>query len=215
MTLQELKKIVRQGEGLYIEFKLKTIYPYKIVKEIVAMANAKGGMLLIGISDDGKLEGLQYANEDEFVMRKNIDKFCKPKIDYETETIGLLNGKQVLVFHIKEAEHKPIFRLYDPKKKIGQAFFRVADKSLQASREIRQILKYEKSHHFGGFTYGENEQKLVKYLDQHSKIDVNTFAKLVNQDIKQASEALIILTLTGLLEIKPEEHNDFFVMKNS
>ncbi|MEQ8573732.1 MAG: ATP-binding protein, partial [Fulvivirga sp.] len=51
MTFQELKRLVSQGESETLEFKRKVAHPEKIVKEIVAFANTKGGKLLIGVSD--------------------------------------------------------------------------------------------------------------------------------------------------------------------
>jgi predicted HTH transcriptional regulator len=47
-----LKALVRQGEGMHLEFKLKAAHPEKIVREIVAFANAQGGLLLVGVGDD-------------------------------------------------------------------------------------------------------------------------------------------------------------------
>lgn len=62
MDLTKLKEIIAQGEALDREFKSdradgindKTIY-----EEIVAMANTNGGVLLIGVEDDGRVTGAQ------------------------------------------------------------------------------------------------------------------------------------------------------------
>jgi len=213
MTLQELKKLVRQGEGLKVEFKRKTIYPYKIVKEVVAMANAQGGVLLIGIDDNGTIAGLQNAKEDEFVLRKAIDTFCSPAVSYKTEQIKINTNLSVLAFHIAESTQKPIYRLYDLQKNIGKAYFRVADKSLQASREIRKILQYQDDNPYKGFSYGENERKLMKYLEKYNRIDVLSFAKLTELKVFEASELLVRLTLCQLLKIVPQEDKDYFMMK--
>jgi len=60
MTLQEVNKLARDGEGLHVEFKKKVAHPEKIVREIIAMANTEGGYLLIGVDDDGTVSGQKF-----------------------------------------------------------------------------------------------------------------------------------------------------------
>lgn len=53
LTEQNLMLLVAEGEGLSVEFKQK--YSSKIVQDIVAFANSKGGRILLGVADDAKL----------------------------------------------------------------------------------------------------------------------------------------------------------------
>ncbi len=213
MTFTTLKKLVAQGEGLELEFKTKVVYPYKIMKELVAFANAKGGKLLVGVEDDGAIKGLKNASEEEFVLRQYIDKFIVPALSYEVERLALNDKRQVLIFTVAESTSKPVCRLIDTKDRKGQAFYRVKDQSLQASREMWLVLKYEKTNRFSSFSYGKNESILVKYLAQYERITVETFAKIAEIKLKEASELLVKLTLCNLIEIRPQESGDFFVMK--
>lgn len=213
MTFTALKKLVAQGEGLELEFKTKVIYPYKIMKELVAFANAKGGKLLVGVEDDGTILGLKNAHEEEFVLRQHIDKFIVPALQYEVERLALNDKRQVLIFTVAESASKPVCRLIDTKDRKGQAYYRVKDQSLQTSREMWLILKYEKTNRFSSFSYGKNESILVKYLAQYERITVETFAKVAEISPKEASELLVKLTLCNLIEIRPQESGDFFVMK--
>ena len=43
MLVGDLKKIVSEGESDRVEFKIKVNHPEKIIREVVAFANAKGG----------------------------------------------------------------------------------------------------------------------------------------------------------------------------
>ena len=83
MDLRTLKELVKQGEGDNLEFKLKSNHPEKIVREIVAFANSGGGKLLVGIGDDKTIKGLKYADEDEYILEKAIQKYCTPPIPYD------------------------------------------------------------------------------------------------------------------------------------
>ena len=72
MELKELYRLVRKGEGETLEFKRKAAHPEKIVREVVAFANTKGGDLLIGVDDNGTIPGVKYAEEEIFVLNKAI-----------------------------------------------------------------------------------------------------------------------------------------------
>jgi predicted HTH transcriptional regulator len=57
MTLRELEQLVELGEGISLEFKRRVPQPERIAKEIVALANTNGGRIVLGVSDDGTIEG--------------------------------------------------------------------------------------------------------------------------------------------------------------
>ena len=44
MELKEIQRLTHEGEGQFLEFKKKANHPDKIVRELVAFANAKGDM---------------------------------------------------------------------------------------------------------------------------------------------------------------------------
>ena len=60
MTEQELKFILSEGEGTFVEFKEKV--SKTLVREIVAFANASGGRVLLGVSDDSVPIGIRIDN---------------------------------------------------------------------------------------------------------------------------------------------------------
>ncbi|MDR1826969.1 MAG: putative DNA binding domain-containing protein [Methylobacteriaceae bacterium] len=56
----ELEKLIRQGEGLTLEFKsdLKCLPDRDLIVAAVSLANTEGGDLLLGVEDDGTVSGL-------------------------------------------------------------------------------------------------------------------------------------------------------------
>lgn len=210
MTFAELKQIVARGEGLYTEFKRKVNHPDKIVKEIVAFANTNGGKLILGVDDDGTIVGLKYATEDEFEMRKAIELYCKPMINYNVTKVIVAPNRSVLVFDILPNPQKPVFVIYNFKKNTGVAYIRVADQSLQASREMRKILQGNTESTEILFTYTEKERTLMQYLAKFQRIDVDSFAKTAQILPKEASDILVRLTLAKVLIVESEELKDWF-----
>lgn len=58
--LKNLNKILELGEGQFIEF--KETFDKSLQKEIVAFANASGGVIYLGITDSGNPRGLTITN---------------------------------------------------------------------------------------------------------------------------------------------------------
>jgi len=213
MDYRALRELVRQGEGTHLEFKQKSNHPERIVREIVAFANTEGGILLIGIGDDKTLCGLKHVEEDEFLLVRAIEKYCTPAIDYRLERVALSDEREVLAIHVPESPVKPHYVVLGPLDEHKRAYVRVADKSVQASKEVREILKGERASRDIRFTYGDKERALMQHLDQHRSITVDRFASLANIPRRMASRTLVLLVLANVLEIHPDEMVDHFTAR--
>jgi predicted HTH transcriptional regulator len=213
MRAWELKELIGRGEGQHVEFKRKANHPEKIMKEIVAFANASGGYLFIGVDDSGTIPGLRFPTEDAYVLEKAIEKYCKPKISYKLDLVHLSGQKSVLCFYIEESSKKPHYVIEDFETNWGRAYVRVKDRSIQASREVRQILKRSRRNKDIHFQYGEKERQLLGYLEEHEHITVNEFAQLAHLNRYKSSQTLVLLVLANVLEIIPQEKEDIFILK--
>jgi predicted HTH transcriptional regulator len=207
MTLQEVHKISQQGEGTRIEFKKKAAFPEKIVREVVALANTEGGYLLIGVDDDGTVSGQRFIEEEVFVMIKAIKEMIHPALECPVEVIKLNAKKGVAIFFIPKSAQRPHYLLQNNKKK---AFVRVKDKSIQASKEIWEILRRSRYPKDIGFTYGEKEEILMKTLGQQDTITLNEFRNVAKLSKYTASRTLVRLVLANVLSIVPQEQEDIY-----
>jgi len=213
--LQTLRKLIRQGEGLHLEFKLKTTHPEKIVREIVAFANTEGGQLLIGVSDDKQIYGAKFPDEDEYVIQKAIEEYCSPPINYTIERIPIAeeSEREVLLFDVEKSIQAPHQIIKGDDK--GKVYVRVADRSIQASKEMRTLLKEGRKEKQFRFNYGAKEQKLMSYLSINSAITVAQFANIADIAPKTASRTLVLLCLANVLRIEAHEYEDLFVIANN
>jgi predicted HTH transcriptional regulator len=210
MTLQEVKVLATKGEGLKIEFKKKAAHPDKIVRELVAFANTEGGDLLIGVDDDGTVSGQRFIEEEIFVMEKAIRELILPPLEFEVFTIKLSEKKGVAVFRIPKSPDRPHFLQEKDRK---QAYIRVLDRSVQASREVWEILKKGQILRDTVFTYGWKEEVLMKALGESEKITLNEFAKLAKIPRFLASKTLVRLVSANVLKIHPQESEDYYTLK--
>lgn len=212
MTIQDIHKIAQQGEGLRIEFKKKAAFPEKIVREVVAFANTEGGYLLIGVDDDGTVSGQRFIEEEVFVMEKAIKELIFPSLACEVSMFKLNAKKGVALFTVPKSLTRPHY-LYSNSKK--QAFVRVKDRSIQASKEIWEVLKRSRQPKDIGFTYGEKEEILMKALGNQEFITLNEFRRIAKLSKFTASRTLIRLVLANVLAIVPQENEDLYMLKDS
>jgi ATP-dependent DNA helicase RecG len=99
MNIDELKNLVRIGEGLTLEFKKSS--GSNIGREICAFANARGGRILLGIDDDGRFAGVTNLNKLKSEMQttaRNID----PPLLLDIQTVD-----DILIVRIPEGKNKP------------------------------------------------------------------------------------------------------------
>jgi hypothetical protein len=208
-----LTRLVNQGEGLQLEFKAKTTYPDKIVKEMVAFANTKGGTLLIGVNDDGHISGVKYPEEDSLLILKALAKYCRPRIKTKYEYIRISDKKWVVVFEIWESNRKPVKFQETKRKRI--TFIRHEDKSLQASREGEGILKLRFGKNPIAFQYGEIENKLLKTLAVKQQATLEELQKFTGINDAMLSSKLIQLAAARVIGWSPRESHDLFLSGGS
>ncbi len=202
--------LAAKGEGLRIEFKKKATFPEKIVRELIAFANTSGGSLLIGVDDDGTVSGQRYIEEEVFVMEKAIHALIFPRLEYELFSLKLSEKRGVAVFKVPVSAQRPHYLKESDRK---HAFIRVADRSVQASKEVWEILRRGKNPKDMVFTYGNKEDILMKALSASDKITLKEFAKLANLPRFLASKTLVRLVLANVLQIHPQESEDYFTLK--
>lgn len=71
---EKIAQLISQGENSALEFKRDGIAPDDLAKEIVGMLNREGGVILIGVEDDGNISGIEKTNEEWIsnISRNNI-----------------------------------------------------------------------------------------------------------------------------------------------
>jgi len=205
MNYEELKALVAQGEGLKIEFKLKARHPEKFLKEICAFANTKGGHLLVGVEDNGRIHGLSEAIEDAYIIQSYVERYMLPVPTYSISTIAISRGKFVVDVKVIAGGEKPYYVLPFETQPMQKAYIRIDHQSIQASKEVRELMKLERKSRDLKFQYGDKEKSLIGYLSGHAVITVAQFQTLCKLNRAVASRTLVLLTACHVLGIIPQE----------
>ena len=94
-TRTEIMDVIANGESSRVEFKRDDIRVEDLARSLVAFSNLEGGMVLLGVEDDGVISGLVRDNVEEWVMTACRDKI-RPAIIPFFEILRDLNGGQNL-----------------------------------------------------------------------------------------------------------------------
>lgn len=210
MRLEEIVRLAAAGEGLRTEFKKKATHPEKIVREIIALANTEGGYLFIGVDDDGTVSGQRFIEEEIFVMDRAIAELIQPQLSVEREVLHLNAKKGVAVYKISKSELRPHYLIEENRKK---AYVRSGDRSIQASKEMWEILKRQKLEENIVFSYGKKERILLQALEAKSTITLREYMQLAKIPVFIASKTLVRLVLANVLRVIPQEKGDLFMLR--
>jgi predicted HTH transcriptional regulator len=125
--------LIKENEGLKLEYKQQISSQEKIAKTLSAMSNTAGGMILIGISDQRKIIGID-PEEERYMIAAANESFCMPKANLDLHVISidpdnLYEGEKYVLLVIVHAtqDERVAVKLPDGSLKI---YRRVGDKSL-------------------------------------------------------------------------------------
>jgi ATP-dependent DNA helicase RecG len=130
----ELMRLVRGGEDTFLELKVKLSNPEKIAQEIVALANTGGGVIVFGVNDQLRVEGIEDGEnvQDELVRicREEVVPPIVPFID----RIAFDNGRRIIALDVN-GKRRP-YRTRD-----GRFFIRIgAEKRETSPEELSTLL---------------------------------------------------------------------------
>ncbi|AKB28109.1 ATP-dependent DNA helicase [Methanosarcina siciliae T4/M] len=100
-----LQNLIKSGESETLEFKEK--FDDRTVESAVAFANAKGGMILIGVSDKGNITGVDIGKETLAKWANQVSDKTEPQLISEIEVLEF-EGKKVVAVKIPEYPIKPV-----------------------------------------------------------------------------------------------------------
>src|SRR5881396_1735404 len=130
----ELMRLVRGGEDTYLELKVKLSNSERIAQGIVALANTGGGVIVFGVNDQLRVEGVEHPEEvqDELV-RICREEIVPPLIPF-IDRLAFDNGRRIVALEVN-GKRRP-YRTRD-----GRFFVRIgADKREASPEELRALL---------------------------------------------------------------------------
>ncbi len=129
-------------ESSRLEFKLVIPNSSKIIRTVIGFCNAKGGKLVIGVKNDGSIEGIpeDEAHQAMEWLDHAIYEACTPPIlplIYQQR----IDGKVLLIIEVSSGTNKPYYQ-----KSLGLsegAFIRLGRSTMKADANIIEELKWQ------------------------------------------------------------------------
>lgn len=103
-TLPKVLAMISMGESPTVEFKSRDVDSHSLAKKIVGFLNADGGTVIIGVEDDRKVTGIDYADLEQKAVasfRYKIDPPVKLEIK---EITDVSEGKSVAVIEVPRGD---------------------------------------------------------------------------------------------------------------
>jgi ATP-dependent DNA helicase RecG len=108
ISTDKIKALIAQGEGLHIEFKQsRDSLSRSAFESICAFLNRKGGTLLLGVKDNGTVEGIR---EDTISLQlktlandMNNPQVISPTTQIHTEVVDM-DGKKIICIYVPESK---------------------------------------------------------------------------------------------------------------
>jgi ATP-dependent DNA helicase RecG len=198
----ELLRLIRGGEDTFLELKVKLSNSEKIEQEIVALANTGGGVIVFGVNDQLRIEGVDDPEsvQEELVRicREDVEPPLVPFID----RIAFDNGRRVVALDV-EGKRRP-YRTHD-----GRFYLRIGDEKREAtSEEVSSLmdevrpLGFENMPVLGATTGDIDEAHLWSFLREFEG-DAFDNAVANGYPTKDVLERDLLLATTHAGEIVP------------
>lgn len=208
----DIIKLAQLPEGQTLEFKRDTSSLDPILKAVIAFANTAGGVILIGVDDDGTIKGLAEPAKAQEQVANAIAHRIKPQILPE---FSIVNAQQKSVLVI-QVEHLPAPFYLANKSEDQGVFIRLGNSSRLASKEM--IAEMKRANHHPYFdkmpcdNTGEKDldASLIQKILANSKISINT-EKLLSLGVLTHKGKRIVATQGGVILFgKPDILNQYF-----
>jgi len=135
--------LTKTPENLYLDRKRAKVALQDLANEIASFANANGGVIAVGIADDGLIEGFnQYGSKKLNDCQKVVSSYLNPSPIYECELVNIKNQKNeddnILLFHIEPAMNYIIRNNKD------EVYCRQGDSSIRLTSDQVRSLEYDR-----------------------------------------------------------------------
>jgi len=106
LNKNDIKSIISSGEGYNAEFKVRVPKKLKdITEEVCAMANAAGGVILIGVDDKNQIIGTDIENQKRSAIQNSLNEI-NPHIHCPLYSVEV-DGTKIWVIEVSSGSQKP------------------------------------------------------------------------------------------------------------
>jgi len=204
--MNELLKLISGGENEGLEFKESLRLKEEISQVVSAFSNANSGSILIGVSNDGKVIGVDIGRNTLEELANYIKRNTDPAIFPSMKVLDA-EGKEIIVIEVKESTEKPVFFKNHAYKRVGKTNQMISSSELRKlAKESGERVYWDEQVCEGAKLEDIDEEKVKFYLEKRQeirgvkkpeKMDLKTLllnikaAKEVNEKIKLTNAGIL------------------------
>jgi len=188
-----IEEIILKGESETVEFKKSLSEWREIIETASAFSNAKGGVILVGLDDKGKVYGLTIGKNTIEDLTNKILSNTEPKL-YPEVTLTTFEDKKIIVIKVEKFPYDVVLAFGRPFKRVGKSTVRM-DKD-----EYKKCILglHRKEIYFDGQLL---EEAKIDEIDKNKlKSFVQKARKKRNLNIEESEEVLGVLKKLKLLK---------------
>lgn len=205
--MDEIQRLIWQGENEQVDFKQRVTQPDKIARTLVSFANTRGGIILIGVKDDGKVVGVD-PEEEKHTLELAANFFCNPPLLLTYEEVEL-DGYTILKVSVAESAVKPHFAKV--KEADWRGYVRVKDTSVQTSKMVEKSMQTE-APTFEHIPLDRHERAVLDYLALNRRVTLQQYMKIANLSERRAYRMLVKLVIHGYLRLHDKEKEEYYTL---
>ncbi len=168
----QITDILSQGENSAVEFKSAATTPEMVAREMISFANTNGGVILVGVEDDGTVSGVDTGKQNETWASNIARDAVVPPLNVDSQIVDY-QGNNLLCIDVPKGKHKPYQSVS------GKYYIRVGSTNRTPSQvELMRLFQQSGSFHYdqvGVEKTSVNDLNLYKihtYFDQYG-LDFN------------------------------------------
>ncbi len=178
MTKAEVYQLIAVGEGLHLD--LKRSMDSKHAKTMVSFANTKGGKLVLGVEDDGTVNGHNLSNANQASIEQ-VARNCDPPVFIELESVDMDDGLKVTVISVPKSTNPP--------HRCTQGYFlRVGSESIKMSTE--QLTAYLNVH--GKLGFDERVRPEYQWKQVYSDAKIALYKSFLSQEAQALGDDIVL-----------------------
>lgn len=166
--------LIAEGEHVQQDFKFEISDARKIAKSLSAFANTRGGRLLVGVKDNGRIAGI-CSEEEAYMIEAAAKLYCLPVVEYHVESYRV-EGRTILLVQIEESSQKPVYAKDEEGR--AWAYLRIADENILAT-PVHLKMWQQSGDPEGELTlFTEHEQRLLQQMSTEGELTLNRCCRL-------------------------------------
>jgi ATP-dependent DNA helicase RecG len=120
VSRKELTNLIGAAESLNSEWKPSLSQINEIIENVSAFSNTEGGKIIIGVSKEGKLLGVDIGKDTIERLTNQISHNIDPKIRPRI-TVKKMDKKSIIVIEVKESSDHLVLAFGRPYKRVGKS----------------------------------------------------------------------------------------------